>query len=106
MSAATDSIRERLRPAEPAGEGYEWAAVGESPDEWRVADVGATCRGQGPKPDDGGRPRAHGVPATVRTTRGLTRRVAWNYCDDHAAGYGRWVEGGVVMHWIRREVKP
>jgi hypothetical protein len=104
MSAATDSTRERLRPAEPAGEGYEWAAVEESPDRWRVADVSTTCRGQGPLPDDGTRPHAHGVPATVQTLRGLKRRVWWRYCDGHAADYGRWLENGRVMHWIRREV--
>jgi hypothetical protein len=28
----------------------------------------------------------------------------WAYCGDHM--YGRWIDHGVIMCWIVREVKP
>jgi hypothetical protein len=101
MTMATDSARERLKPAEPAGEGLEWAPVEEDPRVWAPAEDGATCRGQGPRPEGGGRPHAHGAPAQVRTRRGVGRRVWWNYCaPEHS--YGRWAEDGKVWRWAKR----
>jgi hypothetical protein len=102
LNTAPDVIREHLRPPEPAGVGREW--VVEPIPGWEIADEGATCRGQGDKPADGTRARAHGAPAAVRTKRGIGRPVDWNYCADHAANdYAVWVEDGVVVHWARRE---
>jgi hypothetical protein len=98
----TAEVREQLKPTEPAGPGLEWVA--EPAQEWGLAEDGATCRGQGDKPSDGTRARAHGAPAVVRTRRGIGRPVDWNYCADHARAYGVWVEDGQVLHWVQRPV--
>jgi hypothetical protein len=98
-----EAVRAQLKPAEPAGTGLEWAVM--PAEGWEIAEDGTTCRGQGDKPSDGTRARAHGVPAAVRTRRGIGRPVDWNYCADHAASdYKVWVEDGVVVHWERRGV--
>lgn len=103
MNAAADVIRKHLQPTEPAGDGQEWAVVEAAG--WEPASPEATCRGQGDKPGDGTRARAHGAPAAVRTRRGIGRQVDWNYCADHAANnYGVWVEDGKVVRWARRKV--
>ena len=97
----TEADVARPEPPAPPGDGYEWVVVPDDPEEWALAEEGATCRGQGPKPAVG-RPRAHGVPAVVRHKLGLSRRVWWNFCPDHADG--RWAEDGVVVHWERKPV--
>jgi hypothetical protein len=98
----TAEVREQLKPTEPANPGYAWV-VTEAPG-WEIAEDGATCRGQGDKPADGTRARAHGVPAAVRTRRGIGRPVEWNYCDEHARAYGVWAQDGKVVHWAQRPV--
>lgn len=103
MNTGAEGVRERLKPTEPAGDGFEWAVAEEGPD-WGPAADGSTCRAPGPAPV-GGRPHAHGAPASVSLVRGLSRRVRWNYCvPEHS--YGRWLEDGKVMHWIRRKAEP
>ena len=98
-----EAVRAQLKPAEPAGAGLEWAVM--PAEGWEIAEDGATCRGQGERPSDGTRARAHGAPAAVRTRRGIGRQVDWNYCADHAANnYGVWVEDGKVVRWARRKV--
>jgi hypothetical protein len=84
------------RPAPPheAPDGCHWVAVVETDPAWGVAGQGRTCRRRMP----GG--RAHGVPAVVRKTTGITRRVPWNFCLEH--GEGHWVQDGRVYHWAPR----
>lgn len=88
------------RPPVPhdAPEGFHWVVTAEPDAAWAPAEPGKTCRQRMP----GG--RAHGAPATVRKRIGITRRVDWNFCDEHAQGH--WVEGegknARVYHWEPR----
>jgi hypothetical protein len=74
--------------------GYELTAV---PDPgWVVDEHPRPCR------------RAHGRgtfacgrPSAAVVYRGQSRQP-WGYCGSHM--YGRWIEGGQVMHWILRAV--
>lgn len=82
-------------------EGYELAAV---PDpDWRLVS-GKRCRMRE------GQCSTCGSDAVAELDRGWGARYGrhrsrehdwWAYCPDHM--YGRWIEGGQVMHWILRK---
>lgn len=78
------------RPEPPPREhdGFRWEAV---PDEgWLCPAIGSgRCRwieGE----------RSCGRHAVATLLRGTTRKP-WDYCERHL--YGRWLEGGRIMHW-------
>ena len=87
----------QARPAPPnePPEGYEWVAA---PDPyWRI-EAGKRCRLLG------GRPlRGCGADSVAAFNRGgwRGRQNWWAYCEDHL--FGRWIEDGVVHHWILGE---
>lgn len=83
----------RPEPPYAAPEGYHWEAGQEGP-EWGIAEPGKRCRFRGPSE------RACGGDAAIVVTRGIRRRIPWNYCArDGLERYGRWAENGKVMTW-------
>lgn len=66
-------------------------AVPEGAD-WRVLpkDSGKGCRARG----------CNALAVAKLYRRGLNRNSWWAYCGEHL--YGRWVEDGRVMSWVRR----
>lgn len=73
-------------------------------EQWQVLTMRAHCRYGG-----GNKQRACGRPAVAefnrrRWSKRLGRYINswWAYCEEHVEVYGRWVEDGVVMHWVAR----
>lgn len=85
----------RPEPPHAAEAGHHWEAVQEG-SEWGVAEPGKKCRYRGPAE------HSCGAEAGVVLTRGISRRIPWNYCVP-AHSYGRWVEDGKVMTWHLKE---
>lgn len=75
--------------------GWELVAIPDPGWRWRT---GRQCRYA-----EAGHRRCEGY-AAAELRRGTVRPQWWAYCPDHM--YGRWVEGGKVMHWILRECVP
>jgi hypothetical protein len=83
-------------PEYPAPPGHHWEAAEETRPDWRVGGDGRQCSYHG------GRFRCQN-PAVAALDRGHrrgnVRHESWRYyCADHL--YGRWVEGGKLMHWV------
>lgn len=101
MSESTSNIpavRPIPRNGEPAPDGYHYEAVPEGG--WRLTE-GKRCRAGA-----GYHKAACGAPAVAELLRPPTYRTTpvgrwWAYCSQHM--YGRWVEGGQVLHWVLRE---
>lgn len=81
-------------PYDPPPAGYVWVAVADA--EWRVKG-GRRCRLMQGR-------RGCGAPSVAEMNRARHRMPDnwWAYCPDHL--FGRWVEDGVVLHWILGEV--
>lgn len=100
-TCGSHDVSRPLPPTTPV-EGHEYVAEPEG-DDWRADNSGRRCRMIGSHAN--GR-RACGKPCVARLNRGMNKRGGrhvpswWHYCADHL--YGRWVEDGVVMHWILR----
>lgn len=94
---------QRPAPGWDPPEGCELAAV---PDTTWIAWSGYRCRwGAGPRRKACGEPTVAAMRRSRYNSRtGKTGTTWWAYCAAHL--YGRWVEDGVVMHWIAREIPP
>lgn len=83
-----------------APHGYEFVAEEEDGD-WRVDNSGRRCRMLVAR-------RACGKPCVLRFNRWMNKRGGrrvpswWHYCAEHT--YGRWIENGVVMHWVLQPI--
>jgi hypothetical protein len=104
------------RPAEPdqAPDGFHWEVVPDTSLRWRVIEDGDSpvaprrCRmSSGRGKSACGRDAVAELNRGIRVRRPLvlggTRQADswWAYCGRHL--YGRWIEGGTVMHWVLRE---
>lgn len=65
---------------------------------WRL-DPGRKCRTSVAHPC--GKPSAAALARTYHRTGKPDSTVWWAYCEDHM--YGRWIEDGRVVQWIRVE---
>lgn len=89
-------VTETVRP-EPPGRpqrGMKWEA--QRADDAGLAEPGATCRYK-----FAARDHACGLAAVLFIWRGIRTRVKWNYCAEHAAKYGCWIEDGAVWRWVQ-----
>jgi len=96
---------------DPPADGYEYVAVVQPADEWRVyrtVTSGGVYRGKRCRQVSGqpGR-RACGRPAVAELLRPIGHKPGdsgtwWAYCEQHL--YGRWVEDGSVMGWRQQPI--
>jgi hypothetical protein len=90
-----------VRPPHPdqaPAPGYQWAAV---PDLAWAPDTTRRCRaGAAPHHPACGRTSAARL---WRKAKRAGRPSWWHYCAEHM--YGRWVEDGIVLHWVQRPVE-
>lgn len=86
-------------------DGHELVAVASSG--WRV-EPGKLCVGKARRLTCR-KPSAAELNRRQHRTRGTLQPgwvdAWWPYCLEHTAGYGHWIEGGQVMHWILRETR-
>lgn len=89
-------MADRPDPQREVPDGFE--LVAEPDPDWRLV-TGKRCRSGA-----GYHHSACGQPSVAELNRSTIARPRWfAYCGKHL--YGRWIEGGQIMHWILRKME-